>query len=119
MISDGADTATTDLRDVRAALLRSDAFVYAIAIDPADRRPINVSVNGRPLRNHRPERRRKRLSGRAAISASAAEIATELTASTHGYTSQGARMASTTAYAQGARTRTASGAERYVAEPRN
>jgi uncharacterized protein with von Willebrand factor type A (vWA) domain len=34
IISDGADTASdATLRDVRAALLRSDAFVYAIAID--------------------------------------------------------------------------------------
>jgi Ca-activated chloride channel family protein len=50
MISDGADTASDrTLRDVRAALLRSDAFVYAIAIDPPDRRPINVSVNAAAL----------------------------------------------------------------------
>ena len=34
IISDGADTASdATLRDVRSALLRSDAFVYAIAID--------------------------------------------------------------------------------------
>lgn len=46
MISDGADTASDrTLRDVRSALLRSDAFLYAIAIDPPDRRPINVAVN--------------------------------------------------------------------------
>ncbi len=46
VISDGADTASdTSLRDVRAQLLRSDAFVYAVAIDAPDRRPINVPIN--------------------------------------------------------------------------
>jgi Ca-activated chloride channel family protein len=50
MISDGADTASDrTLRDVRSALLRSDAFLYAIAIDPPDRRPINVAVNAGAL----------------------------------------------------------------------
>ena len=38
VISDGADTASdATLRDVRAALLRSDAFVYAVGIDPPER----------------------------------------------------------------------------------
>jgi hypothetical protein len=33
---DGADTASTiSLRELRSALLRTDGFVYAIAIDPA------------------------------------------------------------------------------------
>jgi Ca-activated chloride channel family protein len=46
IISDGADTASdATLRDVRSALLRSDAFVYAIAIDPPARRAINETVN--------------------------------------------------------------------------
>jgi VWFA-related protein len=46
VISDGADTASDmTVRDVRSALLRSDASVYAIVIDSADRRPINASVN--------------------------------------------------------------------------
>jgi len=46
IISDGADTASdATLRDVRAALLRSDAFVYAIAIDSPDGFPINTRVN--------------------------------------------------------------------------
>src|SRR5688500_5052811 len=46
IISDGADTASdARLRDVRAALVRSDAFVYAIAIDPPARRAINETVN--------------------------------------------------------------------------
>lgn len=50
MISDGADTASDrTLRDVRSALLRSDAFLYAIAIDPPERRPINVAVNAGAL----------------------------------------------------------------------
>ncbi len=51
VISDGADTASdAALRDVRSALLRSDAFVYAIAIDSPDRTPINAQVNPTALR---------------------------------------------------------------------
>ena len=51
IVSDGADTASDgSLRDVRTALLRSDAFVYAIAIDPADRQAINTRVNVQALR---------------------------------------------------------------------
>jgi VWFA-related protein len=51
VISDGADTASTaTLRDVRAALLRSDAFIYAIAIDSPERQPINTRVNAQALR---------------------------------------------------------------------
>ena len=52
VISDGADTASdARARDVRSALLRSDAFVYAIAIDPpSDTRPINARVNPYALR---------------------------------------------------------------------
>ena len=51
VISDGADTASTaTLRDVHSALLRSDTFIYAIAIDPPDRRAINSSVNVQALR---------------------------------------------------------------------
>jgi Ca-activated chloride channel family protein len=46
VLSDGDDTASdSTLRDVRSALLRSDVFVYAVAIDPADRFPINVDIN--------------------------------------------------------------------------
>jgi Ca-activated chloride channel family protein len=46
IISDGADTASdARLRDVRAALVRTDAFVYAIAMDPPARRAINETVN--------------------------------------------------------------------------
>jgi len=51
VISDGADTASNaSLRDIRSALLRSDAFVYAIAIDSPDRTPINTRVNAQALR---------------------------------------------------------------------
>jgi VWFA-related protein len=46
LISDGADTASdATIRDVRDALLRSDAFVYAIAIDSPERAAINTRVN--------------------------------------------------------------------------
>jgi VWFA-related protein len=51
VISDGADTASTaTLREVRSALLRSDAFVYAIAIDSPDRQAINTRVSAQTLR---------------------------------------------------------------------
>jgi len=51
VISDGADTASTaSMREVRAALLRSDAFVYAIAIDSPEPQPINTRVNPQALR---------------------------------------------------------------------
>jgi len=50
VISDGADTASdTALRDLRTALLRSDAFVFAIAIDSPKRQPINTRVNPEAL----------------------------------------------------------------------
>ena len=51
LVSDGADTASTaTLKDVQAALRRSQAFVYAIAIDSPDRRAINGTVNPTTLR---------------------------------------------------------------------
>jgi Ca-activated chloride channel family protein len=51
IVSDGADTASTaTLKDVQAALRRSQAFVYAIAIDSPDRRAINRAVNPTTLR---------------------------------------------------------------------
>jgi Ca-activated chloride channel family protein len=51
VISDGADTASdATLRDVRAALTRSDAFVYAIALDPAAVRSTTTRVNPTALR---------------------------------------------------------------------
>jgi Ca-activated chloride channel homolog len=46
IISDGEDTASdANMHDVRTALLRSDAFSYAIGIDPPARRAINTGVN--------------------------------------------------------------------------
>lgn len=46
VISDGADTASdASVSQVRKALLRSDAFVYAIAIDSPKRQAINTRVN--------------------------------------------------------------------------
>lgn len=46
IISDGADTASdAGLRDIRSALIRNDAFVYAIAVDPPAKRAINETVN--------------------------------------------------------------------------
>jgi Ca-activated chloride channel family protein len=51
VISDGADTASdVSLRELRSALLRSDAFVYAIAIDAAAPMAINTQVNPSALR---------------------------------------------------------------------
>lgn len=51
VISDGADTASdNNVREVRNALLRSDAFVYAIAVDAAGRQAINTRVNPQALR---------------------------------------------------------------------
>ncbi len=51
IISDGDDTASdASIREVRSALVRSDAFVYAIAIDPKDRRAINAKTNPEALR---------------------------------------------------------------------
>lgn len=46
IISDGADTASdASIRSVRASLMRSEAFVYAVAIDSPDRKAINTRVN--------------------------------------------------------------------------
>jgi VWFA-related protein len=46
LVSDGADTASdSTLKDVRTALVRSDAFVYAVAIDSPKPQPINTRVN--------------------------------------------------------------------------
>jgi VWFA-related protein len=51
LISDGADTASdVALREVRSALTRSDAFVYAIAVDPPGQRPSATRVNPTALR---------------------------------------------------------------------
>jgi Ca-activated chloride channel family protein len=46
LITDGADTASdTSLHDLRPALVRSDAFVYAIAIDTPEPQAIAKRVN--------------------------------------------------------------------------
>ena len=46
LISDGADTASdVTLHRLRDRLLRTDAFIYAIAIDSTDRQAINTRVN--------------------------------------------------------------------------
>jgi VWFA-related protein len=46
LITDGADTASdVTLHDLRPALIRSDAFVYAIAIDTPEPQPIAKRVN--------------------------------------------------------------------------
>lgn len=51
LVSDGADTASNaSLREVHSALMRSDGFVYAIAIDPPERQAINTRVNPTTLR---------------------------------------------------------------------
>lgn len=51
IVSDGADTASdASPREVRNALLRSDAFVYAIAIDAHPQRAINTRINPQALR---------------------------------------------------------------------
>jgi VWFA-related protein len=50
LISDGADTASdATLREVRAALLKTDAFVYAVAIDSPIRQAINAGINPEAL----------------------------------------------------------------------
>ena len=65
VISDGADTASDiSVADLRTSLLRSDAFVYAIAIDSPKRQAINTRVNAAALGEiTEPERRPHR--GRA------------------------------------------------------
>lgn len=81
LVSDGADTASTAmLKDVRFALRRSQAFVYAIGIDSKDRRAINSSVNPTTLREITDESggRTEVVATTAEISAASARIAEEL-----------------------------------------
>jgi Ca-activated chloride channel homolog len=81
IISDGADTASDGtLRDVRSALSRSEAFVYAIAIDPADRQAINTRVNAGALRELTAESggRTEVVRDSGELAAAAARIAEEL-----------------------------------------
>ena len=52
LISDGSDTASdTSVREVQQLLRESDAFVYAVAIDAPESRPINDHVNPQALRD--------------------------------------------------------------------
>ena len=81
IVSDGADTASTAmLKDVRFALRRSQAFVYAIAIDPPDRRAINGAINPTTLREITDESggRTEVVASSADIAAASARIAEEL-----------------------------------------
>jgi Ca-activated chloride channel family protein len=81
IISDGADTASdTTLREVRSALLKSDAFVYAIAIDSTARQAINVGVNAGALREITAESggRTEVVRSSGEVAAAAARIAEEL-----------------------------------------
>jgi len=81
IVSDGADTASTAmLKDVRFALRRSQAFVYAIAINPPDQRAINGAVNPTTLRELTDESggRTEVVATSAEISAASARIADEL-----------------------------------------
>jgi Ca-activated chloride channel homolog len=81
IISDGDDTASdASMREVRSALVRSDAFVYAIAIDPQDRKAINARTNPEALREITNESggRTEVVSTSEELSAAAARIADEL-----------------------------------------
>jgi VWFA-related protein len=81
IISDGDDTASdATIREVRSALVRSDAFVYAIAIDPKDRRAINAKTNPEALREITNESggRTEIVSTSDELTAAAARIAEEL-----------------------------------------
>jgi len=81
LVSDGADTASTAmLKDVRFALRRSQAFVYAIAINPPDQRAINRAINPSTLREITGESggRTEVVESSEQIAAASARIADEL-----------------------------------------
>jgi VWFA-related protein len=81
ILSDGADTASdATLREVRAALVRSDVFIYAIAIDSPERQPINTRVNATALREITDHSggRTEVVHGSAELVEATASIATEL-----------------------------------------
>jgi Ca-activated chloride channel family protein len=81
IVSDGADTASTaTLRDVRFGLRRSQAFVYAIAVDSPGGKPINRTVNPSTLREITDESggRTEVVQSTADIAAASARIAEEL-----------------------------------------
>src|SRR6185437_7206352 len=91
IISDRADTASNaSLRDVRSALLRSEAFVYAIAIDVAERQAINARLSAGTLQEITAESggRTEVVHDSAEIAGAAARIAEELNSQyVLGYTS--------------------------------
>ena len=71
-LTDGADTASdASMRDVTMALRKSDALVYAIAIDSPDPQPINTRVNAAALAELTSS-----TGGRVAIVRSSDELAT-------------------------------------------
>lgn len=81
IISDGADTASdATLRAVQSALVRSEAFVYAIAIDSPERQAINTRVNPSALREITDSSggRTELVRGSAEIDVATARIAEEL-----------------------------------------
>jgi Ca-activated chloride channel family protein len=81
VISDGADTASdSTLRAVHSALVRSDAFVYAVAIDSPDRKAINTRVNPTALQEITDDSggRTEIVHGSEEIAAATARIAEEL-----------------------------------------
>jgi len=81
IISDGSDTASdATVREVKSALIRSDAFVYAIAIDSPQRQAINTTVNINALRQITDESggRTEVVRSTGELPAAAARIAEEL-----------------------------------------
>ena len=81
LITDGADTASdTTLHDLRPALVRSDAFVYAIAIDTPEPQAIAKRVNPETLNEITGQSggRTEVVRDTADIEAAAARIAEEL-----------------------------------------
>ena len=91
LISDGADTASdATQRDLRTLLLRSDAFVYAIAIDSPGAQAINTRVNAQALREITGETggRTEIVQSSADLTAATSRIAEELNSQyVLGYTS--------------------------------
>lgn len=81
LISDGADNASNvDRRGLRAALLKSDTFVYAVAIDSPDRQPLNTRINAQALREITAENggRTEVVQNSSDLAAATASIADEL-----------------------------------------
>lgn len=91
IISDGSDNASdATLREVRSALLKSDAFVYAIAIDSTERQAINAGASATALREITTDSggRTEVVRTSAELPAAAARIAEELNSQyVLGYTS--------------------------------